>query len=506
MSVLSEKLETILLNRQGELTTNEFKVLLSGKIDSGVIIKLFYLLKDNLIPPANLLKIVLTSFQNEEHLLIAGLCIRYKKSDLDLNMYIDLNGRQIHILVYLYLINANDSLASIKSTLILILLLSGSDPESEYIPGSGISVKKYLNQIKVNHILNLTGEALIRNIDPKLLSKLCCILDRPDLTERKDFNLVEVCRDHSLKVFKSIIKYTPDIKIIDLCIKYYDINMFKVCLNLGIPVKYHFINILALQVKRGSKMISMICKEMLLDFINHGGKIDNYQNKLIGSLKKSTTPKDIMDIVSNPLELNGSNGINGIKSFVKKSYIEAGKSFNQDLRLINPKKEEDYIDLSFCPNSSVLTPDVFERVIHSKKCPYGLPSGLPGDSSEDSLDLPMNYLEALNFQRSLVKRLGIPIIPIDNIYNPNYVDDEWYSKMEKAFEDIIKINTKSSLDNIGILDMEKILNSIGCNTDLMTLLEPYHYKRTFAISCYEILDLKMNILLGRFSTINSEIK
>ena len=496
-SNVQEKLNLYATDSSVDLTDNEYKILLSGKIDSEIITIIYELLICKKIDPNRLFLILIAIIKTEEHLPCLSLCLRY---GADPNMYVKYKDTDIHVLVYVH-INYGDKVDQLKNTILLLLLLSGSDPSLGYSSKSKVSVIKHLSDNKITNFLHIAG-SIQGSVDQKLLLKLAVLLDNPQLlSNNSSVNLTEIIRDYSNDIFRAVIQNLDHSKIIDLCIKYHNLEAFKICLNVGVNVKYHQINIICLQAKLGNKFVKSINKKMIIEYINHGGKIDLYQSKiLIPTEIMNNYQFDnnlIMEYLNNPLLLK--SGIPEMKVpniFLKKSYIEAGKKYGPDARLSTSPIDKtiiDYIDLCYYKDSLVFTPDMFEKLLNDKIVPYSL-------SPAEKEFLNDDFINSLSIQRGLLKRLGFNINK--NSYPTNLpVDDLKFSRLELAFSAFINYNTNKEYSDLSVMDMEKLLVDIGINSALLNLLNAEHYKRTFAISCYEKLNEQTELILKRYSLV-----
>jgi len=472
-----------------DLTINEYKILLNNKIDSLIITGFIEGLKNKNIDIDKLLILLLETIRSDEHLLLISLCIRY---GANVNLYINSNGTMIHILVYIYLMYKDPNEIAIKNTIVLLFKFSGSDSKLGYILNSNIDINKYLKNIGIDHILDIDNNTLSNNLDKKLINKIATLLDRSDLLVENDYNLTEIIRDHSSNVFRHSFQNLDLSKIIELCIKYYNLDIFIICLNLGIKLKYHQVNLIALHIKNNIKLIKDIFKNMLIEYIYHNGKIDKYQFKI---LERDYSVNDfndfddnkILDYIINPLlDENNERPVN-VLTYLKKYYIESGGTFGLDPRL-NQTPDKDYLDISeYTFDEVFFTPDMFEYLLTTKIMPYNFEAEIKTLSDD--------YLRSLTNQRSLVKRLGYNV---NKLKHENCIDDNYFHKMERAFSTLIKINTDNNIDSSSVLEMERTLNDIGVSTYLMNLLNVEHYKRTFAISCYEKLDKELDTLIGKY--------
>lgn len=493
---VQEKLDNVCLNGSFDLTLNEYKVLLTDKINSNILLKLKKGLSQKKINPDKVLQALLQVPKKEEHLCILGFLIR---SGADVNMYLEIKDIQVHILVYIYLVHNKEIDTPLRNTIVTMLKLSGSNHDLEFSPGKKISVINYLNQSKINHILPLIShENIVDILDKKLLTKVITLLDREDLVSTKDdksscgdYSLKEIVRDRSVNVFRKLYNKINLSGIILLCIKYYNSKIFKISMNLGIPLKYHEVNMILLHISpdnssKGIELIKAEFEDMLNSYISHGGKIDNYHK---GIVPINLNTENILNNLINPLLKKSPEEIPEpimTSLFVKKKYIEKGAGYSRDPRLKNIKTDRDFLDLSYY-DDAVFTPDMFEKLLDNKNIEY----------FGKNYTMTQEYLDSLKIQRSLVKRLSYTVSPSAIQRNP--VDEEYFSKMEKAFDTLIRLNTGKDAGNSTMYKMDEILRSIDHNLDMVPMLAVEHYRRTFAITCYENLGKYMELIIKMYS-------
>jgi hypothetical protein len=464
-----QKFDAKISDSAEDLTNNEYKILLGNKIDSSLIIKFIVGLQKKLIDPNIILVSILNIINTDEHLLLLGLILR---NGADPNLYLDDKHENLHILIYIFLIYAQTNIP-IRNTIMLLLKLSGSDLNLSFCKGGNISIIQRIPAI--NDILGYSQDDLLNMVDSKLLSKLTSILDRPDLITNQvlQFNQTEIIRDHSINTFRNNINQIDTSNLIELTLKYYNLDAFTIALNLGIYPSYHQINIILLQIKMvDSKIIREILQNFFKEYISHNGKIDSYQNKLINYTLDKVNPSQTEKYINDVLLL-GNDELKDPLVHIKKYEIALGKRFGTDARFKEP--ENDSIDLIQF-NFDILAPNQIQGILDTKRWKSELD------------DVSYNKLYV---QRSLLKRLGYTINN-DKIVNSSYISTDFES-MEKALLKIINLNFNKNID-LSILQMEQILQYININTNLFNLLSADHYKRTFYISCYEKLDTFPDLL------------
>lgn len=495
-----EKLESRILGESSDLTINEYKTLLGvniiakGRINNGIIIALIKGFDNKSLDVNKLLDILMENISTEEQLLVLALLLR---NGANVNKMIPLDDKEVHILAYTH-IKYQQNIA-MRNTILLLLLFSGADVNAEIVKDSNMSVLNWSQQQGIDTILSLDKSMLLDNCDDKLSAKIGTLLNKPELIKNFGIiNLIEVIRDHSHQVFSRMIPNLSELnkngKIIDLCIKYYNECSLRSCLNNGVVLRYYQITLLTLQSKFGeSKIIKETIENMLNDYINHGGYLDQYQSIIIGKnikLVKNVTEQYILDNLLN-------SGYDIKKPYVlsvKKSYVEHGASYGIDPRLQHPKKGSDFLDLSEPlgpkglpnplgtldpPSKLVATPNTFEQIIDNKKI-HGTVNGT------ESIQPSSEYLSALFIQRSLTKRLGYTVNKSKSKLTESYLNDEKFHRMEKAFGTLVKLNTNKTINNISMIEMETIIKDIeGGSIPLLNMLTADHYRRTFAITCYE---------------------
>lgn len=495
-----EKLEAYVLNgsngSNNELSINEYKSLfgihnnLKGRINNSIIIELIKGLENNSLNANKLLDVIIEGVSTDEHLLMLALLLRNGGNP---NKLVPYNNMEVSLLGYVHIIYHNN--ICILNTILLLLLLSGADPNLEVFKNSGLSIINWLKEKSIDSILLLDKNILFNNLDIKLSNKVCTLLNKPELLKNFDnINITETIRDHSNKLFSYLIPNINELnkngRIIDLCIKYYNEKAFSICMNYGIKLRYYQINILMLQIKLGeSIIIKNIIKNMLSDYINHGGTIDKYQADIIDGCY--IINKNITDnyILGNLINSGYDNTL-----YIKKCYIEHGATYGNDARIINPKKGTDFIDLSIINNVSI-TPNMFEDIIGGKKVNL---DHLPHLGVHE-LEFSSEYLNSLYLQRTLLKRLGFNINNSKSIIKSNFINEERFIRLEKAFLILIKLNLGINADKLSMMNMEDIIKQIeGSSIPLLNMLTIEHYRRTFAITCYEQATYNLSGLLSCF--------
>jgi hypothetical protein len=491
-----DKLESVVLHKDGDINSNEYKIMLNNKIDSSVILKILTGLKNGTLDPNTVLREVLYNLQFDEHLLLIALCIR---NSANVNTYVPIQNGNFHILTYVYTLIHDEAL---RNTLIVMLKLSGSNPNMNYVSdssessgGSSGSVIDYLNELKIDHILSLDNDYIISEWDPKSLIKVFTFLDTTkfvNTTNFVNFNLVEIVRDHSINTFKNVYHNIQLKGIVDLCLKYYNIEIFEFCLKLGIPIVYHKVNILCLGIKLSSELIKEVYTEMLTSYFRYGGKLDKYQSNLIPIIPSDTKLEE--DIILSNLKWLQENSIEKMSTidvYKMKQYIEFGAPYLKDPRITGgtggTAGGKNYIDIFDTKKGVYITTDNFENALSTGG------SGGPGRLEE-------NQIKVLVTQRSLNKRLGYPVnknllINGSACGTRGYLDEEYFIKIEKAFSSIVSINYNINVDDTPISKMEEVLKEIGIDTCLFNLLSINHFKRTYIVSSYENIEKFLTLYL-----------
>lgn len=477
-----EKFESRVSKSNPDLSINEYKILLNigtlskNRINNTIIIHLIKGLENKTINPETILNILIEGINSDEHLLTLSLLLRHSK-ELN-NKYISSNGMNTHIIVYVhqrYLQNL-----PMMNTILLLLLFSGN----EFILDPTVS--DWLRQNYKDSIALLDKSVILTQIDNKLRNKIAILLNKPELLlDFDNLNIIEIIRDNSTQVFLRIFHKIEEFKnkIVDLCIKYSNEAIFHEYLNRGFIVRYYQINLIVLHIKSvESGIIKDIFKNMLKDYINHGGYLDIYQEALIN--KSGNITKAITDDLIEKNLLESRYSTDTIKDTfvlnVKKSYINHGGSYSPDPRLEHPKKNDNYLDLLIV-ESKVITPDMLEYLIDN-----------PGN-------IPSEKMQSIKTQRGLLKRLGFNVNNTKHKSLEHYVNDTKFSNIEKAFGILLKLNTQQLINNLSVIEMETILNLIEGNPiPLLNLLTVSHFNRTFAISCYEMSEVKFEEVMNCF--------
>ena len=457
------------ISNPSSLSLNEYKFLLGGKIDNLLLYQIRHLLECKKINSTELMTVIFPIAKHDEHLLIIALCLR---NGADANLYINVNESGLHILAYLYLLYNKPEDELIKNTIILLLLLSGSDPKSKYNLGINLSVIDYLNKIKVKHIL---GTNIKKDLDNKLLIKLAILLDKDELINNDNLPIVEIIRDNSINIFKKFYNdknknKDNEIKFIQYCIKFVNLKIFIILLNLGIYPSYNEINIIILHILTSNHMIREAFNNFLIEYIKRNGRLDSFQTKVIEINQKTIDINEFLNVIGNTF--NEDNYKVKKVDFIKKKYIGKNKNFGIDARLesVRVYEESNCLD-TFQYNDVLLTSDTYENILATGKCPY-----------KDN-QLPTEILDQIAIRRGLLKRLGYKISKIENAVT---IDDH-YNKLELAFIELIKLNCNKDVTTLPLNVVQRILTSMGVSVDLMNLLSVEHYKRTFYITCYEKL-------------------
>ena len=490
-----------LLQDPNSISTNEYKLLLSGKIDPSLLYELNYLLKSNKLNVDLLLKETLGLVKNDDHLLIIAYCLR---NGADPNKYIFSNdGKQdIHILAYIYLLY-NKSLTSedelLKNTILIMFLMSGADYNLNYSKSdSKMNVLKYLEKINIKNIILSNNKEWSSILDIKLLIKLSVLLDKPTLLNNVDIinelPLIEIIRDNSLNIFRKYIdNLLPQLnmdKSIEYSIKFINVKIFTILLNFGIYPKYNEINIIILHIINHTNLIREVFTNFIVEYLKRNGKLDSYQSNLLYNNIKKDDIIDLLDkkSIKNSLNVLG-NGLllDGYKiddnDYIKKKYIGKFKSFGTDQRFPLIHFSNKCIDvIKF--GDSIITSDMFEDILNNKKCPY--------NNTEFSEDI----INKIFIRRGLLKRLGYKINKTTQ--SDNLSNDEFYLKQENAVIEIIKLNCKKDITILPLVFIHKILISLGINIDLLNLLTIEHYKRTFYITIYEMFTINFETTINLF--------
>lgn len=478
------------------ISFNEYKTLLSDKIDTILLYEINCLINSSKLNADDFIKILLPIVKNDEHLLLIALCLR---NGADPNLYID-TGREdnsvIHILVYIYLLYNKPEDELLKNTIVMMFLLSKSDPKLSYNETAKLSVVEYLNMIKFKHILSINIKT---NINNKLLIKLATLLDNPDLLSSENtedivtnLSLIEIIRDHSINIFRERInELLPQLnsdKSIEYSIKFINIKIFIILLNLGIYPSYNEVNIIILYIITQSESIKNIFREFLKEYIKRNGKVDSFQmNILQNHFKSPITISPVNDIEN--VNLLGNRLLLpdykvDYKDYIKKKYIDNKKNFGIDQRFSFIGSCNNCID-TFNYNDVLLTSDTYESILTTKKCPY---------KAEELSD---EIVDKIAIRRGLLKRLGYKINK-RNVEQGSTITDTYYSKQEKAFIELIKLNCDKDPSIFPLGKIQKILTSLGINIDLLNLLSFEHYRRTFYISCYQKLTENFEAFIDQF--------
>jgi len=478
-----------LLDDTNSISSNEYKVLLSGKMDPLFLYELNTLLNSNKLNPDHLLKEILSIAKNDDHLLLIAYCLR---NNADPNRYISTNmegQKDIHILVYIYMLynkNSNKENQStineelFKNTIIIMFLLSGSNHNLSYEKSKySLTVVQYLNKMNIKNILtNIScSNKWYTILDTKLLIKLTILLDKPellsDLNNRIELPLIEIIRDHSINMFKKYINelliQLKNDKSIEYCIKFANLKVFTILINFGIYPRYNEINIIILYIINQQGLIKETFIEFIREYTKRNGKLDVLQSNLLSI--KIDDIRNIHDISIIGNELLSEDYKINYKDYIKKKYIGNKKHFGTDERFFIIGSCNKCIDV-FNYKDILLTSDTFENILIDKKCPYNYEE-LSGD-----------IVDKLSTRRSLLKRLGYKI---NKSNNNNLSSDDYYLKQEKALIQIIKMNCDKDITILPLGTIQKILISLGINIDLLNLLTFEHYRRTFYISTYEKL-------------------
>ena len=464
--------EKFILTPNG-LSPNEYKILLSGKVDATLFYEIKLLLKSGKVDINKFIEIILLETRTDEHLLLLSLCFRNGGNP---NIYIQKNSDILHILTYIYLADGkytklNDE--RIKNTLILMLLLFGSNPKLPYNKNGNINNVDFLNSLKVNNILTINPRKDINKVDKELILKLAILTDDVSLipTDTINFPIVEIIRDDAINIFKKyhhiICKYD---KTIEYSIKFINLKMFSILLNLGIYPTYHEINIIILS----SIYQEINLKEEYINFINEylkrNGNLDNYQRGLLDTYKiKVEAPQGQKQVELIGNCLLDDNYIPKEVDYIKKKYLYK-KNFGIDERILITHVKENCLDI-YKYEDMILTSDMYDDILSTRKVPF------------KDIILKDEILDAVSQRRGLLKRLGYKI----NNDNRRCVDEEYYKRQERAFIEIIRLHRAKDVSLLPLGEIQRILASLYINIDLLNYLSFEHYRRTFYISCYEKL-------------------
>nr|QBK90193.1 MAG: hypothetical protein LCPAC102_01060 [Pithovirus LCPAC102] len=553
-----------------------------NKFSPSLYLKLVLLLNKSLITSDDLLHIIITiiieydineNIVNNNLLVFIGLALKY---DADPNIYI-INNTKYNLIDYI-IKHINNKI--IIDSLILILLLSNAIIDYDKIDAT----ETILSVIKKNKQID-TITTIKNIIDIKYIIKISIILDNPSIIDHDDKNIyssTEMIRDHSSNYLYKCNEYIN--YDFDICLKYLNLNAYKLLISKDIFPSYSNINDLILLINNyntyDDTLICIQLQNMLSYYLLYGGKLDPYQYTLLSINKKiyknikssyvnsfdtdisytisteipsrknkyitgDTDNKNINDIKSeririlafilhiNPF-LNIIDIIKNIKTkdilSLKKSVIKYKifrdayniKTLNEYKLKINEKnitniapildriKSDKYneIDIIYYKDSNDITwyftNDMFDELLKYNNNIYFDPfiNSLI-NSKMDSI-----FIAHVNTQRSMIKRLGIPVTTCsyDNnidmdIELPNIVDFKSAQKIRDIFYTLARMHnvTPNIIESLDIQKLNELLKSIDSPYYNLNSLECDHARMTFYKLSYSKIQQYPEIAIPYFA-------
>lgn len=477
----------------------------------------------------NILIELINLAKDEKDLVGIGLALRY---GADPNIYIN----EKHILIYLNTINDKDEL--VLNSIILLLLISGSDLNlNENINIDNVSVIEWMRENNGNNIFELMYNISLpyNNIDSVFMTKLAILLDLPEYIVSTP-SLSEIIRDHSMKCLN--LKLNSNINLspedLNLSLKYVNNESYKNMMDKGCIPSYLTVNNLILLFKffnndESNNNVSLNnIKDMLEYTVSSGVKIDPYQFEIIRAtdyiFSNNIITKYQISYTIDPLSLKNianthhinidktsnidtnTQILNALRIIsktdpikIKKSAINrqiirnnpnihsitdliSSRTSNDDNNIFNNSEYND-IDLSYYIENGItwcFTSDMLDSILKTRINPY------------TKQKLPDEYIKKLQGQRSLLKRLGFTTSYIDKNVETTYeVINFIYSQLiRNNFFNLSRLYniTPELIESLNINEMTNILNMIKINNTNLDQLNKSHAHLTFYILSYNYLN------------------
>ena len=561
---INEKISNILNNETVDITNNDIIEILNvfkDTFSSENYLKLILLLNKSYIDPNDLLNMICiesVNFENKDNaIIVIGLCLKYGANP---NLYIN---NKYHIISYI-----NEM--KMSNIIILILIISGTNLNMTNLnmksnKDNDNLVKDIDNELlKIIHNVENLDEWIDKNIDQKIISKIATILDKPSLIkEGSELSSSEIIRDHSSKLIHKI-----KIDSFDLCIKYLNLTSFKHLIKMDLYPSYNVVNDIILLMCRYHETNDMLSylqlKEMLSYYLLYGGKLDPYQynmlftGKIVNSIVSSYNASfnvsdkkgvdiDITDtnedkndnlkilafILNIDPNLDNMEIIHKIKendkltikkAAIKYYYFRTAYGIHtlndyktklnyriiQNIKPLLDKLENNFneIDIIYINDDNnlfwVFPNDMIEELLYKKKNVY-----MNNYTNElIKTNISDDELKNINNQRSMLKRLGLPVVlsikDLDE-NEPNIVDFTYTQKIRNIFYNIAHLYnvTAEKIESLNIDQISSMLDAIKSSYYNINLLDINHAHMTFYHIMYKKIKENPDIAQDFFNIIHS---
>lgn len=501
------------------LSPVETRTLVSGQLNAEILTYIYLGLTEKKIDPNELLASTLENFNQKGHLLILALAIR---KGADVNAY----PGNIHILIL-----AGRAFRNVNVDLAVgayaILIASGSSPNYKARKQPNTDVRTVLGflsdeNVPVSDIIKINDDRLLKSLKSEYRNYIGIVLDRDDLVTP----LSNQDEENVIAAFSSSLY--PRLKIfrINSAIITYNNGYMEFILKKGAEVSYRHVNEEILQIKKtvssNMRALTERSTDQLGILIKYGAVLDKYQYAmLLGILKEkaqlvadkyseprwkkecnnSAPPSKELKRIAFGLQVDDESKDELCTTLNKYSTTEKGKlieaaRMRQNDRLI---KKSDLLSTStfVCSNRSALSkdpldlPNIATVSYISKGERYCIPSELyeltlkTGTNPYNSEPLPPSILT--NISDSLEQLRKYKVLPVDvpNFSNsllvlgkPDQIGLDEDSLKEFAEIAVSQGVTKKMINSLTPRQGERLLSSIGINTNLVGLDSPEHATMT----------------------------